>query len=464
VTRASGGLLAALLLGAAALAQEPPDPPEPGGGEKPPEEQGPPPQPVEGAEEEPGDGHATPVPEPAADAGERGTPPRVPWPLGLEDIEGHLRAIEAAHPAVAALEELGRSTGGRAILALRIGAGGAAERAARPTLLVADHLGPASAGAEAALALAWELCAAHDADPSLGALLARVTLVVAPALDPDRRAGPAGEPAVRFERNFPTGWQPETIRPGSGRTPLALRETLAAARFLAGLPGCALVLAFAPAAPRGMPYPGAELAAEDRDVFARLVAALELPESPPVVPWNELGSEGGGFLDFAYQARGIFPLVLVLPAEDELAAGAFPRFAAEIGARVRLALTLLPRLEVAAEGIERVASDTWQLDVRIHNAGLLPTASAQARRRALIPDVSLSLAGARLVATARRTKGGASYTDASLDVRGSLSGGLLSGGEERWLRLFLEAASGASVVVGANSSWAGDGSVQTVLP
>jgi len=393
--------------------------------------------------------------------------PAITWPLDAAAIDVHMRGIAENYETVAALEVLGKSQGGLEILALRLGL--REEHASdRPALLLVDSQGTSSAGPEAMLELAWSLAGRFETDERVRALLTRTTLVIVPALDPDARASAApgaseAAPRPSFERNFPSGWQPEAVRPGSGRVPLARSETLSAARFLANLRGCAVMLGFTPAVPRREPYAGAELPAADREVFAKLGAALELEGASPLVPWFELGSPGGSLFDFAYQARGIYPLFFVLPPEDELAAGD-ASFRAQVAARVERCLTLLPRVELAQEGIERVASDTWQLDVRIQNVGIVPTSSALARHRDPQADVSLRLEGAKLLATAKKPDSSAPYTDASFQVRAPLSGGTLAGGEGRWLRLFLEAAPGAEVRVMASSPWAGGSTVVVTLP
>jgi zinc carboxypeptidase len=421
------------------------------------ESQGPPPPPL--AEATPVESAPAPAVEPA-----RPAPPAVTWPLTIEGIEQHLRGIAAAHPGVAALEVVGKSAGGREILALRLGTRGDGQPAERPVLLLADHQGPTSAGPEAMLTLAWQVAEEFERDENVRMLFSRATLVLAPALDPDARAVGAVRAGVHFERNFPSGWQPESMRPGSGRTSLSQPESLAAARYLANLKGCAVLLGFVPPAPRGAPYAEAELPAADREVFAKLCAALELAGSQPLVPWFELGSPGGTLFDFAYQARGIYPLAFVLPAEDELAAGGMPAFTAEVSARVLRCLTLLPRVELEQEALERLASDTWQLDVRIQNVGIVPTSSALARHRDPLADVALRLDGAKLVATAKKPSSAAAWTDASFQARPSLSGGTLAGGEGRFLRLILEAGPGVEVRVTAASLWAGSDLLQLTLP
>jgi hypothetical protein len=489
VSRGAGTALALLVLAAPALGQEPPAP-EGGQGEqqekdegKEQEGQGERQDPAPAPENQATQQSATPpAPAPAdvasplepvpSEIGALAHPPHpaVVWPLASDAIALHLRGIAETHPAVAALEVLGRSAGGREILALRLGAREAAPDTQRPVLLLLDFQGAESAGPEAMLELAWKLAADFEHDERVRALLTRTTLVLAPAVDPDARASvaaggasDAGRSPVRFERNFPSGWQPESVRPGSGRVPLARPETLAVARFLASLGGCAVMLGFTAPAPRGEPYAGAELPPADLAVFAKLGAALDLEGASALVPWFELGSRGGSVFDYAYQARGIYPLFFPLPAEEDLAAGRLGAFGAEIITRVERCLTLLPRVEITQEGLERLASDTWQLDVRIQNVGIVPTSSALARHREPLAGVNLHLEGAKLVATARKPSDGAAYTDASFQVRAPLSGGTLAGGEGRWLRLFLEAPSGAEVRVTTASLWAGSSSLALTL-
>ena len=478
------GLLVLLGLVPALPAQEPPA--DPGGepGQEQEEQQDEKQQEPQAAPQDPvptpeGPGSHTPPPEETGASAEpaelapakspRPGHPPVVWPLDAAAIGMHMHGIAENHETVAALEVLGQSQGGLEILALRLGL--REEHASeRPALLLVDAQGTSSAGPEAMLELAWDLAGRFESDERVRALLTRTTLVIVPALDPDARASlaapgasEAGQSRPSFERNFPSGWQPEAVRPGSGRVPLARIETLTAARFLANLRGCAVMLGFTAAVPRREPYAGAETPAADREVFAKLGAALELDGASALVPWFELGSEGGNLFDFAYQARGIYPLFFVLPPEDELAAGD-GAFRAQVAARVERCLTLLPRVELAQEGLERLASDTWQLDVRIQNVGIVPTSSALARHREPQADVALRLEGAKLVATAKKPDSSAPYTDASFQVRAPLSGGTLAGGEGRWLRLFLEAAPGAEVRVMASSPWAGGSTVLVTLP
>jgi len=459
--RLAGALAVLALLVPLVGAQDetPPPAPPPQGGEG---EEGPPPAPAPGAEdptgEEPAPASEAPVAPAVLDEVPLLSHPSVQWPMAPEALVEHLRLIASAHPDFARLETLGESAGGRPLLALRLGA-----REGAPVLFVGEHRGTASAAPEALVELAWRLCEELPRDEELRALFAQRTLILAPALDPDRRAGGA-PPTVRFELNFPSGWQPESVRPGAGRTSLARPETLAAARYLSGLRSASVVLGFTERLPRGNAYAGAELPASDGEVHARLRAALDLPGQGAPVPWFELGSPGGGLLDFAYQARGLFALALPLPGEDELVAGRAGAYVEPLRAWILGALRQLPRVELAHEGLERLGSDTWQLDVRIANGGLVPTLSAMQRQRERGADVALELVGAKLVATAKKPTSNAPYTDASFQLQSPLAAGTLAGGEGRWLRLILEGQSGAELRVTSRSPWAGTDGLALTLP
>src|SRR4029077_7131153 len=142
----------------------------------------------------------------------------------IDALTTHLRGIAESHPEVAALTTLGQSAGGREILALERGARAETASDARPVLFLFDYQGASSAGPEAMVALAWQLADDFGHDERVRALLAQTRLVLAPALDPDLRAAePAATDApaaaarrtrVCFERNFPSGWQPESLRAG----------------------------------------------------------------------------------------------------------------------------------------------------------------------------------------------------------------------------------------------------------
>jgi len=487
--------LALLVLATWSSAQEPtPQPPAQEGGQGGSEQQGaqqeekkdeqqqeppaPAPAPVQEAQQPPAE---TPVPvqAPVEAPGATGNlavavvPTRAPVtaPMDADAIAASLRALNTAHPEVTYLELLGRSAQGREILALTVTlpqpSSGSGPAHAKPTLLVADFRGFDSPAPEATVELAWRLAERAATDDGVRALLTSTACVIAPALDPDARVTGVPVRPVHFDENFPSGWQPETIRPGAGRVSLSTPEALAAAGFLTRLKQAALVVGFAPVAPALAPYPESELPEDDRQVLARVVAALDVPGRPSAVSWFDLGSQGGGFLDFAYQARGILPVVITLPSGQLGDAEVFAAWTDEVTERVVRCLALLPRIEIQQEGLERLAPDTWQLDVRVHNAGLLPTQSTLSLRREPGSDVALQLEGAKLLATARRANAAAEYQDASFHATGgraAVSGGTLAGGEARWLRLILESSPESTLRVSAATRWAGTASLAVTLP
>jgi hypothetical protein len=99
----------------------------------------------------------------------------------------------------------------------------------------------------------------------------------------------------------------------------------------------------------------------------------------------------------------------------------------------------------------------------VENVGLLPTASALARRRDARGDVALTLEGVTLVAVDRRDSQGGSTTSTSFELRSPLTLGTLAPGESCALRLFLEAAEGAEVRLRVAAPRAGTAALQLVL-
>ena len=178
-----------------------------------------------------------------------------------------------------------------------------------------------------------------------------------------------------------------------------------------------------------------------------------------LVPWTECATGGGSLFDFAYQARGIYPFFLELPSEEELAAAGSTRFAEGVLGLVRRSLPLLPRVVITRQGLERVAADTWRLDIQLENVGLLPTSSALARRREASADLVVVVQGAKLFAVDKKEGASRPFADASFEVRTPLNLGTLEGGQVRALSLFLEGSEGVSVEVRVSSPCAGEASL-----
>ena len=416
--------------------------------------------------------------------------------LDAEEIERRLVALAQAAGELGELETLGESRGGRPVRALTLTRATGERRGEVPLLLLADASPRGTThGAEAILALGRHVLRGLDAAP-LRELLTDRALVLAPLLDPDARAPEAStdEERERFDANFPLGWRPASLRPGSGDYPLSEPTARATAAWLhertavgilmtVGAPSASAL----PGALEPVPWPGAELPPADARVFERLAAELGVDGRLELVPWDRRPSAGGGLMDYAYQGLGIFPLAWVAPEAGAEAAKREAWLAAFVE-RAGPMLERLPRVDVERDALEELTPGVWQLDVAIRNVGPTPTLSALAAEHRLSRPLEITLEGARLVASARRASpqepyrvgsfrpsgaGGAASTGDTAAAPGSTESaeatgavgdlvvvecegdGILGGGETRWLRLVLEAQAGSRVVLTARSVRAG---------
>ncbi|MHB8054824.1 MAG: M14 family metallopeptidase [Candidatus Aminicenantales bacterium] len=120
----------------------------------------------------------------AAARGQQAPPPKAPAYHKPAEVGAQLKAWVAQYPALARLESIGKSAGGRDIQILRLAGPGPAET--RPAVLVSANLeGGRIVGTEAALRLAEKLLAGYAKDKKIAALLDARTIYVAPQLDPD---------------------------------------------------------------------------------------------------------------------------------------------------------------------------------------------------------------------------------------------------------------------------------------
>jgi hypothetical protein len=390
-------------------------------------------------------GPVAPVPEVAPSI------PRIDRAFTFDEIALSFRELAASRPRFTRLASLGKSRGEREILVLEVADQQTGDPGEKPGILFAGY-GPATGtfGAETILGIARALLAGDDA--SLAAELADTSIYLAPALDPDLRVEGSATPEIRFERNFPYGWQPRTVRAGSGAYPLATPETLALVRFLEERTNLSLVVGFvAGGEPSGAPWKEAELPEPDRAVLASLARARGDDVALDLVPWTELGSQGGGPLDYAFQGLGIYACAFRYPAAGPEALEAYVARAVE-GARGLVAL--LPRLALRTEGLEQLAPGLWQLDVAVRNQGGLPTLSELGGRRRAGASFRVSMEGAKLVATAHRSAAEEPFLADRLNADASslaIGGDVLQPGETRYLRLIVEGVAGSSLLVRGSS-------------
>jgi hypothetical protein len=188
-----------------------------------------------------------------------------PYP-SPEQGQREVEELAVKHAHVARREEIGRSSEGRSIFALRLRAPTAREGdPARPRLLVTAQLHAIEFVASfVARALAARLAEGYGRDPVATRLLQRADVLVVPLANPDgaarvwRADGWGGLGAQRFtaravdpDRNFPfvprpsRGWSAASARPGSpfyrGPRPLSEPECEALARLARRERFCAAV-------------------------------------------------------------------------------------------------------------------------------------------------------------------------------------------------------------------------------
>ncbi len=187
-----------------------------------------------------------------------------PYP-SPEQAQREVEELAVKHAHVASREEIGRSSEGRPIFALRLRAPTARGGAARPRLLVTAQLHAVEFLASfVARALATRLAEGYGRDPVATRLLQRADVVVVPLANPDgaarvwRADGWGGLGSARFtaravdpSRNFPfvprpsRGWSSASARPGSpwyrGPRPLSEPECQALARLARRERFCAAV-------------------------------------------------------------------------------------------------------------------------------------------------------------------------------------------------------------------------------
>ncbi len=96
-----------------------------------------------------------------------------------------LDSLQRAHPRLVQVSTIGRSAGGRALHAVRLGAGGDAADQRPALLVVANAHGPHVVGSEIALAAAGRLAAAYGRDSATTRLLDGSTIYLVPRANPD---------------------------------------------------------------------------------------------------------------------------------------------------------------------------------------------------------------------------------------------------------------------------------------
>lgn len=413
---------------------------------------------------------------PAPDPPAPGSESQEPAPASSVRLVGDaLRAIEADHPDLARLERVGLTRGGQEIPLLILTDLTTPLPMKRPAILFVEESGLSAKAATALVMLARRVVEGAAADERLLRILRNCAILIAPLSDPDALspdglpaagAPPGGRAGVSFARNFPLGWKPETLIEGGGIIPLSAPKTMLFAQLLQEQERLAVVCGISPAYRPGTPYSGSELPAVDRKTYSEL---SRVAGSSALLAWSGLHSPGGSFLDYAYQARGIY--ALAMPFVSAPSGGSPEESWVDRTLETLIALGgRIPRLSLHACAPRRLGSGLWQLDLVLRNESLLPTLSALATTRRIPGQIGLTLEGATLVASASSgpvpSDGEVVFDGTSLRAMSDDSGvglGTLVGGEVVHVRLIVSGASESTVAVQVMSSRGGVAKVQMLL-
>jgi hypothetical protein len=187
------------------------------------------------------------------------------------------------------------------------------------------------------------------------------------------------------------------------------------------------------------------------------------------VPWSLLHSPGGSFLDYAYQARGIY--ALALPFVSAPSDGSPQESWVDRTLETLIALgERIPRLALHAFAPRRLGPGLWQLDLVLRNESVLPTLSSLAGNHRIPGQIELTLEGATLVASASSdpvpSSGEAVFDGTSLHAMSYDPGaglGTLVGGEGVHIRLIVSGESEHTVVVQVMAPRGGVAEVKMLL-
>jgi hypothetical protein len=458
-------LLLALWIAGLARAQDP----EPAGGVPPapkPVTQDPPPipdTPVEKPAEKPAETPAAKAQDP---------PPAAPAPstfdYGAASAESaykvELDRLVARHAARVKKQNLGASRGGREIVLLTLTDNTAGEADRKPAVLLVTGLDPSfaahPAGPQAALFAARDLLERADTDPNTAAWLARTTVYVLPAPDPDATFAPEGtQPrACRLDRNFPAEWKPwssETC--AQGPYPLSEPETRAIARFLTqrGNVGAVVLLSRGQDVhDTGAPPQEDEL---ERILFARIASTgttEAAADSADRTAADALARRAQSFVResgslSAFCSAHLAAFVVTLDpfgsAVGDTPLGRAPSAFTSVAPTIAKVARELPRLFCNVDQSERLRERLWKIDLTLENQGLLPTLPESERTRCS-SSVWVEATGGR-VAQVGISRGGSADANATLRPPGTWMIGHLDGREKFKLHLLVEGAEGTAVTL-----------------
>lgn len=264
--------------------------------------------------------------------------------------------------------------------------------------------------------------------------------------DGDGRVNEDGLGGYDMNRAWPSYWQPGHVQRGAGAYPLFWPETRAVAEFVRAHPNIAAVQSFHNAGGMILRGPGVEVFGSYPRADVRVYDALAeegelmLPFYRSMVIWKDLYSVFGGFATWTYEGLGIISFTNELwtrrrsfpqdgregdrywfdehllsgagfvdwhpyehPFHGTIEIGGFkkdvgrvpPSFLVEEMLHRNAMFCLAhaeacPQVEIDAPVLNRVAGDTWTVDVRLVNRRRIPTRTARAIEKGIgQPDVVL---------------------------------------------------------------------------
>jgi len=378
---------------------------------------------------------------------------------GFDEIGPALRAFADVHPESISIGTIGTSAQGRPLWLATVSHERGAAATTKPALFVAAGFGRAAEyTTETALFAIHDLLRGAERDERIASLLRRVTVYVAPCLDPDAREAqlaartgdfaPARVPAVAFDRNFPAGWHAWERGGGAGAYSLSMPETRAVAEFLDRHRNVSLIQALEfdlpparstlPAGARGRP-----LGELDRAIYRRLDGAAGGDVAAGFRPFEEERAlhPGGGLLEFGQRHLGAFGFVTDVwesgterPPVFELT-----RLGRRTADALRTLARQLPYLLLDEPRVTKLRASLWQLDVAIRNVGTLPSLSSAGSEAFAGASAHLRLEGQRVLAAAVRRADAQVFRVVGYDP-GGLALSPFEGGEERTVRFVVEGA------------------------
>ncbi|MCK6446885.1 MAG: hypothetical protein L6Q99_10875 [Planctomycetes bacterium] len=393
----------------------------------------------------------------------------------VPELVSTLEKLAGAYPEFVTLETVGESSGGRPLLFATVGERSRGPLETRPALVwVAGLDADDVVGTELVLYALYDLLQNHARDPRATELFARTTLYLVPSVDPDRRAelfagraraAEAGAGAVRLDRDFPSAWDP--FAEGAGKYPLATPETRGLVTALLARENTVIALAsVAGVGARAVDAaaPRAGLAADDHDAFERVLTGLSVRDPLGVASFALRPRVRGDFLEFAFDALGAYPFELRPALGDGVPP---PTEIPDLGRAATRALlefgAALPRLSIEKLAKTRLKSDLWQVEFELANSGRIGGTTRFARERGFADDVALDVSGARLVALGSRDTDANEFTPIVSRANEAPVLAAPGGGERRHVRLIVQGAEGAALVLRARGVRYGEVELRDVL-